>query len=103
MLKVMKRKNFQPKIPYPARLIQISWRNPKLYRQTKVRIQYHQTSFITNGKRTFLGRTYKRKKRPTINKHKTVKKMVVALYISVTISMKKESESVSHSVVSNSF
>ena len=38
-------------------LIQIGWRNQKLYRQAKAkRIQHNQTSFTTNAKGTSLGR-----------------------------------------------
>ena len=41
---------------YPARfIIQIRWRNQKLYRQAKAkRIQHHQTSLKTNPKGTSL-------------------------------------------------
>ena len=59
-------------------LIQIWWRNQKVYRQAKVkRIQQHQISFPTNTKGTSLGRKQKKKKRPTENKPKTIKKMVI--------------------------
>ena len=47
---------------------------PKTF-QTKVkRIQHHQTSFTTNAEGTPLGRKHKRRKRPTENKLKTIKK-----------------------------
>ena len=66
ILKVMKGKNLQSRLLYPARLIQISQRNLKLYREEKVkRIQGHQISFTTNAKGTSLGRKHKRRKRPT--------------------------------------
>ena len=64
-------------------LFQIWWRNQKLSRQAKVkRIQHHKTSFRTNAKGTSLGRKHKRK-RPTENKPKTIKKMVIGSYISI--------------------
>ena len=56
----------------------------KPYRQAKAkRIQQHQTSFTTNAKGTSLGRKHKRRKRPTKNKHKTIKKMEIETYISI--------------------
>ena len=58
--------------------------NQKLSRQAKVkRIQHHQTSFTTNAKGTSLGRKHKRRKDPTENKPKTIKKMVTGPYISI--------------------
>ena len=54
-----------------------------LYRQAKVKTQYHQTSFMTNAKGTSLGMKHKRRKRPTENKHKTIKKMVIGSHISI--------------------
>ena len=63
-------------------LIQIWWKNQKLYRQAKVkRIQDHQTSFTTNVKGTSLGRKHKTRERPTENKSKTIKKMLIKTYI----------------------
>ena len=47
------------------------------------RIQDYQSSFITNAKGTSLGRKHKRRKIPTENKFKTVKKTVIGLYISI--------------------
>ena len=49
------------------------------------RIQHHQTSFTTNAKGTSLGRKHKRRKRPTVNKPKTIKKMVTGSHISITM------------------
>ena len=44
-------------IPSSKAIIQIQWRNQKLYRQAKVkRIQHQQTSFTTNAKGTSIGR-----------------------------------------------
>ena len=65
IFKVMKGKNLQPRLLYPAR---ISFRcvnqrrNKKLYRQAKAkRIQHHQTSSTTNAKGTSLSGKHKRK------------------------------------------
>ena len=56
IFKVMKWKNLQTRIPNKA-LIQIQWRNQKLYRQVEARrIQHHQTNFETNAKETSLDR-----------------------------------------------
>ena len=53
-----------------------------LSKQAEVkRIQHHQTSFTTNAKETFLDRKHKRRKRPTKDKPKTIKKMVIGSYI----------------------
>ena len=41
------------------------------------RVQYHQTSFTTNAKGTSQGGKHKRRKRPTKNKPKTIKKIVI--------------------------
>ena len=39
---------------------------------------------MTNAKGTSLGRKHKRRKRPTIKKPKTIKKMVIETHISIT-------------------
>ena len=65
ILKVMKGKNLQPRLPGKD-LIQIRWRNQKLYRQAKAtRIQHHHTSSTTNAKGTSLRGKHKRRKGPT--------------------------------------
>ena len=53
------------KITVPGKdLIQNWLRNTKLFRQAKVkRIQYHQTSFTTNVKGTYIAKKYKRRKK----------------------------------------
>ena len=76
----MKRKNLQPRILYPARP---SFRFDGEVKSKVKRIQHHQTSFTTNTKGTSLGRKHKRRKRPTENKPKTIKKMVIRSYISI--------------------
>ena len=54
----------------------------KLSRQAKVkRIQHHWMSFTINAKGTSPGRKHKRRKRPTENKPKTIKKMIIESYI----------------------
>ena len=56
-------------------LMQIQWRNQKLFRQAKAkRIQHHQASFTTNAKETSLGRKHKRRKRPTKTNPKQLRK-----------------------------
>ena len=57
------------KISLPSKdLTQNWWRNQKLFRQAKVkRIQYHQTSFTTNVKGTYIVKKYKRRKIYKIN------------------------------------
>ena len=70
ILKVMKGKNLQPRLLYPAR---ISFRlngeikrNQNIYRQEKAnRIQHHQPSSTTNVKGTSLSGKHKRRKGPT--------------------------------------
>ena len=65
-------------------LIQMWWRNQKLSRQAKVKkIQHHQTSFTTNANGTSLNRKYKRRKKRTKNKPKTIMKIVIGSYISI--------------------
>ena len=81
IFKVMKGKNLQPRILYPARLSFIFDRNQKLSRQAKVkRIQHHQTSFTIKAKGTYLGKKPKRRKRPTENKPKTIEKTVIGYH-----------------------
>jgi len=59
-------------------VIHISWRNKKFSRQAKVKgVYHHQTSFTTNAKGISLGRKHKRRKRPTGNKPKGIKKTVI--------------------------
>ena len=56
----------------------------KFHRQAKIkRIQHHQTNFTTNVKRTSLSRKHKKRKRPTRNKTKTIRKMVKGPYVSI--------------------
>ena len=81
IFKVMKGKNLQPRILYPAIVLQIWWKNQKLSRQAKVkRIQHHQTSFTANAKGISLGRKHKRRKRLTENKPKIIKNLVIGSY-----------------------
>ena len=64
------------KITLPGKdLIQIQWRNLKLYRQAKAkRIQYHQISSTTNAKGTSLSGKHKRRKGPTKANPKQLRK-----------------------------
>ena len=83
VFKAMKGKNLTTKNILPSKtLVQIWWRNQNLSKQAKVkRIQCHQASFTTNAKGTSPGRKPKRRKRTTMNKSQTIKKMVVGSYI----------------------
>ena len=85
VFKAMKGKNLTTKNILPSKtLVQIWWRNQNLSKQAKVkRIQHHQTSLPTNAKGTTLGRKCKRRKKPTQNKPKTFKKMVIGSYIPI--------------------
>ena len=58
-------------------------RNQKLFRQAKVkRIQYHQTSFTTNFKGTYIVRKHEKKKIYK-NKPQTIRKMELGTYLSI--------------------
>ena len=69
------------KITLPGKdIIQVQWRNQKLYRQAKAkRMQHHQTSSTKNTKGTSLSE--KHKKRTYKNTLRTIKKMVIGTYI----------------------
>ena len=55
-----------------------------LFRQAKVkRIQYNQTSFITNVKETYTVKKYKRRKKDLQNQPQTTNKMAIGTYISI--------------------
>ena len=64
------------KITVPSKdLIQNWWRYKKLFRQAKVkRIQYHQTSFTTNVKQTYIVKKYNRRKKDLQNQPETIRK-----------------------------
>ena len=86
IFKVMKEKNLQPGILYPARLSLRFDGEIKSFtdKQKFKRIQHHQTSFTIKAKGTSLGRKQKRRKRPTQNKPQKIKKMLIGLYILIT-------------------
>ena len=67
IFKILKGKKSTTKITVPSKdLIQNWLRNKKLFRQAKTkRIQYHQASFTTNVKGTYIVKKYKRRKRST--------------------------------------
>ena len=74
IFKVMKGKNLQPRLLYPAR---VSFRfngEIKTLQAKAKRIQHHQTSFTANAKGTSLGEKHKRRKRPTITNPKQSRK-----------------------------
>ena len=76
IFKVMKGKNLQPRLLYPARIsFRFDGEIKTFYRQAKAkRIQHHQTHFTTNDKGTPLGMKHKRRKRPTITNPKQLRK-----------------------------
>ena len=74
IFKVMKGKNLQPTLLYPARIsFRFDGEIKTFTDKQKLRIQHHQTSFTTNAKGTSLGRKHKRRKRPTITNPKQLK------------------------------
>ena len=61
ILRVMKEKCLQPRLLYPAKIIQIWRKNQKIYRQAKAgRIHHHQTSSSTNAKGSSLDRKHRK-------------------------------------------
>ena len=62
IFKVLKGKNLQLRLLYPARVsFKIGGENKKLFRQVKVkRSQYHQTSFTINVKGIYIVKKYNR-------------------------------------------
>ena len=74
IFKVMKGKNLQPRLLYPARISFRFDREIKTFTAKAKRIQHHQTSFATNAKGTSLGRKHKRRKRPTKTNPKQLRK-----------------------------
>ena len=66
--KVLKGKNLQPRLLYPAKIsFKIDGEIKSFQTSKSQRIQYHQTSFTTNVKGTYIVKTYiyKRRKRST--------------------------------------
>ena len=64
VFKVLKGKILQPRLLYPARISFKIDGEIKSFQKTKVkRIQYHQTSFTTNVKGTYIVNKYKGRKR----------------------------------------
>ena len=79
VFRVMKGKELQPRILYPE---EFSFRfdgEIKSFtdKQKLKRIQHHQTSFTTNAKGNSLGKKHKTRNRPTENKPKTIRKVVI--------------------------
>jgi len=89
IFKVMKGKNLQPRILYQARLSFRFDKEIKSFPDKQVKkIQHHQTCFTAQAKGTSVGRKHQRKKRPTENKPKTIRKMVIESYIlTITINV----------------
>ena len=85
IFKVLKGKNLQPRLLYPERIsFKTDGEIKKLFCQPNIRvIQYHQTSFTTNVKGTYIVMIYKRSKKDLQNQPQTVKKMAIGTYISI--------------------
>ena len=65
IFKVMKEKNLQPRLLYPARIsFKIDGKIKSFSDKQKLKtIQYHQISFTTNVKGTYIVKKYKRRKK----------------------------------------
>ena len=65
IFKVLKGKNLQPRLLYPARIsFKIDGEIKSFSDKQKLKIiQYHQTSFTTNVKETYIVKKYKRRKK----------------------------------------
>ena len=65
VFKILKEGNIQPRLLYLARIsVKIDGKIKSFFRQAKVkRIQYHQTSFTTDVKGTYIIKKYKRRKK----------------------------------------
>ena len=74
-----KGENIQSRIAYPARL-SFSFDGEMKSFTDKQKLKHYKTSSKTNVKGTFLRRKNKRRKRPTKNKSKTIKKTVLCVF-----------------------
>ena len=75
IFKVMKGKDLQPRVLYPARIsFRFDGEIKSFTDKQKLRVQHHQTSFTTNAKGTSLGTKHKRRKRPAITNPKQLRK-----------------------------
>ena len=87
ILRVLKGKNLQPRLLYPARIsFKINGEIKSFSDKQKIkRIQYHQTSFTTNVKDLY-SQEIQEKKKNLQNQPQTIKKMAIATYISIITS-----------------
>ena len=76
IFKVLKGKNLQPRLLYPARItFKIDGEIKSFSDKQKLkRIQYHQTSFTTNVKAIYIVKKHKRRKRATKSNPKQLRK-----------------------------
>ena len=75
IFKVLKGKNLQLRLFYPARIsLKIHWEVKNFTDKQKLRVHYHQTSFTTNVKGTYMVSKYKRRKRSTKTNPKQLRK-----------------------------
>ena len=84
---MLKGKNLQPRLLYPARIsFKINGEIKSFSDKQKIkRIQYHQTSFTTNVKDLY-SQEIQEKKKNLQNQPQTIKKMAIATYISIITS-----------------
>ena len=84
IFKAMKGKKLQPRILYPARLsFLFDGEIERFPAKQKLREFSTTKRFTMNAKGTSLSRKHKTRKRPTGNKPRTIKKMVIGSYISI--------------------
>ena len=91
--KVMKGKKLQSRLDYPATFYFIFDGEIRSFSyKSKVRgFSTTNKCFTTNAKGTSLGRKHKRRKRPTQNKPKTIKKMVIGASVQFSRSVVSDS------------
>ena len=74
IFKVLKGKNLQPRLLYPAKTSFTIDAEVKSFSEKQKRIQYHQTSFTANVKQTYIVKKYKRRKKDLQNQPQTIRK-----------------------------
>ena len=75
IFKVIKEKNLQPRLLYPARIsFRFDGEIKTFTDKQKLRVQHHKTSFTTNAKGTSLCKKHKRRKTPIITNPKHLRK-----------------------------
>ena len=84
----MKGKNLQLRILYPTRLsFRFDGKIKRFPDNQKLRELSTTEPALQHAKGTSLSRKHKQRKRPTQNKHKAIKKMVIGPHISITLNI----------------